>query len=285
MTSFGYSTKCEGTERLSTTCPKALWGSYLAIHPSTHPSKNTDILYLQKDKLDKPSYVRLARIHVPISALQTYSKGLFAKASDFCLTDRSLGVLFRGLGMEATRSGERELVIGRRTSTIPLSPSLTVVYTPSTLYGSHSTPTHLQTISVREDTRLVPNIQRSPQRQYPISHTRSIYGSTDTWSLPPPVTWNHHGRTSRVPRSSISVSRANFLHLFTAILCLSIFGLIILYAPWAFIGLIFTRIGHFLTSVWFSCSGYIAHGWSYFVGILSKSWHIFVEWVRSLVGK
>lgn len=284
MTSFGYTAGCDGTDRLGTTCREELWRSYLAIHPSNHPS-NTDVLYLQHGKLEKPSYVRLARIYVPISALQTFTKGPFATASDTRLTSESLGVLYRELGMKAPGTWVQGLGVGRsrRNTVISSSSSLPGVHTPGTLHALHSTPYRLQ-ISAREDTFLITNIKRSSQ-PHPISYTGSNYGSTDTWYLPPPVTWNHRGSTSKISRSSSSICRSIFLCVFTAILCLSLVGLIIFYGPWAFIGSIFAKIGHFFASIWSSCWGYIAHGWTSFVAFLSKSWHIFISWVKSLSGK
>lgn len=280
MTSFGCTGGYEDTCRLGSR-HESLWDSYLAIHPSKHPS-NTDVLYLQKGRLEKPSYVGLTRIYLPISVLQIYTKGRSATASDVRLKSQSLGVLLRKLKMREPESLEQGPGVARRTTAIPSSPSLPILYTPGTLSASHSMP-HRPQVSVREDTLFVTNTERPP-RPFLISYSRSNYGSTDTWSLPPPITWSHRGCTSNVSRSFSSMGRGIFLPSLKVILCLSLVGFIVLYAP-ALIGQIFTKIGHLLTSIWSSCWGFITHGWHSLVRFLGNNWHVFIAWLKSLIGK
>src|SRR5947207_1264488 len=92
LTSFQYTGEHEDNCRLLTK-PRNSWDSYVAIHPSTHPSNN-DILYLEKGHLEKPSYVRLQCVAVPISMLQTCTVGSSAKASDIRLKWESTQLLF-----------------------------------------------------------------------------------------------------------------------------------------------------------------------------------------------
>lgn len=216
-----------------------------------------------------------------MSALQTCTKGLSATASDVRLTNPSLGVLFRELKMIPPASLEQGPGVGRRTTAIPLSPSLPVISTPGTPSASHSMPQRPRVL-VREDTVLVSNTETQSGSSH-ISYTRTNYGSTDAWSLPPPITWSHRDRTSNVSRSFSSMARGIFLPL-KVTLCLSLVGFIILYAP-ALIGPIFTKFGHLLTSTWSSCSGFIAHGWRSFVGFLGNNRHIFIAWLKSLIAK
>lgn len=142
MTSFGNTTGYKDTCRLRTRGIE-FWDSYLAIHPSTHLS-NKNVLYLQKRKLDKPSYVQLDRIYLPMSALKTYTRGLMARASDIHLTSKSLDILLRELGMKAPQSLERGPAVGRETATIPPSPSLPVLSTGSRLFAPRGMPYHPQ---------------------------------------------------------------------------------------------------------------------------------------------
>lgn len=279
MTSFGCTGGYEDTCRLGNR-HESLWDSYLAIHPSTHPS-NTDVLYLQKGRLEKPSYVELKGIYLPISALQIYTKGRSATASDVRLKSHSLGVLLRKLKMRRPESLEQGPGVARRTTAIPSSPSLSIL-SPGTLSASNCMPYRPQ-VSVREDTLSVTNTVRL-SRPFLISYSRSNYGSTDNWSLPPPITSSHRGRTSNVSRSFSSMGRGIFLPSLKVITCLLLVGFIVLYAP-ALIGRIFTKIGHFLTSIWSSCWGFIAHGWRSFVGFLGNNWHVFIAWLKSLIGK
>lgn len=304
-----------------------VWDSHLAIYPSTHPS-NTDVLYLQKGKLDKPSYIRLARIYVPISALKTYTRGLMATASDIHLTSLSLGILLRELGMKAPHSLEQGPSVGRATTAIPPSPSLPVLSTqarlltprsmlyhpkivvpkdiwgesepgpsqrgatvmppspslalrsfPDTVSAPHGIPSRSQ-ISVCEDTLLLTNTQRLSQ-PVPLPYTRDDYGSIDTWSLPPPITWNPRGRTSNISHISNSIDWDIVLLYLRVALCLLILGLIVFYIPWAAIGSIFMKLGHSLTSIWSSCWGFVANGWGSLITFFRNSWHTFVTWLKN----
>lgn len=343
LTSFGYKAKYEGTCRLQTRRRQSLWHSYLAIYPSTHPSRpDFQLLHLQKGKLNKPSYVGLGRIYVPISVLETYKQGRAATASDIDLTSQSLDILLREVGIKAPPQSSEGRGRGRgpgpgtvgctRATTAaitPLSPSLPAVLSstqaslstprsmpyrpqivvPKDILGResepspsrrgaatvvplsspsslatrsfadivlssvppHNTPTRPQ-ISAREDTLITTSLQTFSSQPVPLPYTRANYGSIDDWSLPPPTTWNPRVRASRISRISNSISRVSFLDWLRIAWCLLILGLIVFHIPWAAIGSIFTNIGHFFTSIWSSCWGFVAN-----------SWHTFVAWLKSLL--
>lgn len=261
---------------------------------------------------------------MPISVLKTYTRGLTATASDIRLTNPSLGILLRELGIKAPQSSERAPGVGRATAAIPPPPSQPVLSTqarlltprsmsyhlqivvprdiwgesepgpshrgatvmpspslpmrcfPDTVSAPHSIPSRSQ-ISVREDTLLLTNTQRLSQ-SVPLPYARDNYGSIDTWSLPPPITWNPRGRTC-------SVGRDIFLLCLKFAICLTILGLIVFYTPWASIGSIFTKTGHYLTSIWSSCWRSVANGWGSLNTFLRNSWHTFVAWLKSLAWK
>ena len=231
-----------------------------------------------------------------------------ATASDIHLTSPSLGILLRELEIKAPQSWEREPGVGRATTArlltprsipyhiqimvpkhiwgesepgpshrgatvMPSSPSLPMRSFPDTVSAPHSIPSRSQ-ISVREDTLLLTNTQRLSQ-PVPSPYTRDNYGSIDTWSLPPPITWNPRGRTS-------SIGRDIFLLCLKVALCLSVLGLIVAFTPWGSIGSIFTKIGHSLISVWSSCWGFIANGWGSLITFFRHSWHTFAAWLKSL---
>lgn len=165
--------------------------------------------------------------------------------------------------------GESEPGPSRRGARVmPSSPLLAMRTFPDTVSAPHTIPSRTP-ISAREDTLLITNTQRLSQ-PIPLHYTRDNYGSIETWSLPPPITWNPRGRTSTISRVSNSMSRERvFLYLKIA-LCLWILGLIVFYTPWASTGSIFTKIGHSLTSIWSSCWSFVANGWGSFVAWLKS---------------
>jgi hypothetical protein len=252
----------------------------MAIFPSKHPL-NRDILYLQEGKLDKPSYVQLEPVSVPISRLRTYTKGASATASEIRLTDESCELLFTKLGMRAPDSWERGFSVGERTLVLP-SPALSNQGILSTQYGR---PDHPQ-ISACEHTPLITNAQRS-HRQFNTPCIRGDYGSTSPSFLPPPVTWRRR-RISRVYNSFNRIDWGFVIQSFVGILFILLLGFILIttyHAIWAFICRIFIEIRHFFISIWDSIKGFIGHEWSSFAVFLSNSWESFIAWLKSLVGK
>lgn len=173
--------------------------------------------------------------------------------------------------------------VSRGALVMPSSPSLPVISTSDTPSAAHKMPYHSRT-AVRKENIVVPNRRKLYQPAL-ISYRRGNYGSIDTRSLPPPITWSPRGRTSKVSRISNLIDRDILLSCFKVALCLAVLGLIVFYIPWASIGLIFTKIGYYLASVWFSCWGFIANGWSSFVAFFRNSWHTLISWLKGLVWK
>lgn len=172
----------------------------------------------------------------------------------------------------------------RRGATVmPSPPSLAIRTCSDTVSAPHSIPSCPQ-ISVREYPLLITRTQRLSQ-PVPLPYTRDNYGSIETCSLPPPITWNPRGRTSKISRIFNSISRDTVLLCLKVAFCLSILGLFVLFTPWASIGSIFTKIGHSLTSIWSSCWGFVANGWGSFITFFRNSWHTFVAWLKSLASK
>lgn len=191
----------------------------------------------------------------------------------------------------------------RGATVMPSSPSLAMRTFPDTVSAPHSIPSR-PPISAREDTLLITtNTQRLSQPIPLPSYTRVSYGSIETWSLPPPITWNPRGRTSKISGISNSICRERVLRCLKVALCLSILALVSFYIPWATIGSIFTKIGHSLTSIWASigsiftkighsltstwssCWGFVANGWGSFISFFRNSWHTFILWLKSLAWK
>lgn len=168
----------------------------------------------------------------------------------------------------------------RRAAVMPPSASLAIRSFPDTVSAPHSIPSRSQ-ILVREDTSLLTNTWRLSQPGS-LPYTRDNYGSTDTWSLPPPITWNPRGRTFNISHISNSIDSKTFLLYLKIALCLLLLGLIVFYTPWASIGSIFTKIGHSLTSIWSSCWGFVANLGVTFITFFRNSWHTFVTWLKSL---
>lgn len=168
----------------------------------------------------------------------------------------------------------------RGAKVMPSSQSLAIRTFPDTISAPRSKPSS-PPISAREDTFLITNTRRLSQ-PVPLPYTRDNYGSIETWSLPPPITWNSRGCTSTISRISNSIGRERVFLCLKAALCLSILGLIVFYTAWASIGSIFTEIGHSLTSIWSSGWGFVANGWGSIISFFRNSWHTFVAWLKSL---
>lgn len=207
---------------------------------------------------------------MPISVLKTYTRGPTARAVDIHLTSASLGVLLRELGIKVPQSRESWPGFGRAMAAIPPPPTLSALSTqarlltppsmpyrpqimvprnmlgesefhgpsrrvatvmpssPSLVSAPHSIPSR-PPLSAREDILLITNTHRLSQ---PINlpNTRENYGSIETWSLPPPITWNPRDRrTSKISRIFNSISRDVAFTCLKFALFLFILGLIVLY--------------------------------------------------------